>query len=49
MTKSRIYRDLLHLPQMANIDVLNNAVIYADRLIIYAKNGLNPYEYKLLL
>ena len=25
---------------MAYIDALNNAVIYADELIIYAKNGL---------
>ena len=42
MTKSRIYRDLLHLPQMVYIDVLNGAVIYADGLNIYKKNGLNP-------
>ena len=42
MTKSRIYRDLLHLPQMAYIDVLNNAVIYADGLIIYAKKRIKP-------
>ena len=37
MTKSPVYRDLPHLPYMAYINALNDVVIYADGLIIYAK------------
>ena len=36
MTKSCVYRDLLHLPYMTYIDVLNNMVIYTDSLYVYA-------------
>ncbi len=36
MTKSPVYRDLPYLPYMAYIDALNDVVIYADGLIIYA-------------
>ena len=41
MTKSPAYRDLPHLPYMAYIDALNDVVIYAGGLIIYAKKWID--------